>query len=745
MTRHLAYAILAALAVLAVAAAAYDWYTPIAADAYWNAQYVGGQTCAECHQPEFDLWRGSHHDRAMEVATEETVLGDFNNATFERLGVTTRFFRRDGKFMVNTEGPDGENHDYEIKYTFGIDPLQQYMVEFPKGRVQVLRVSWDTHSKRWFEVTPPDAPNERLDPDDPLHWTGVAQNWNTTCAECHSTNLQKNFDLATDTFHTTFAEIDVSCEECHGPGSTHVALAERWSPLWDRNVGYGLADLKSADTRVQIETCAKCHSRRHMIHADFRPGRPLLDYFEPNLLSAGLYHDNGQILDEVYEYGSFLESKMHANRVRCTDCHDPHSLQLKFTGNQLCTQCHIAAKYDTVAHHHHSADSTGAQCIACHMPMRTYMVVDQRHDHSFRVPRPDLTVTLGTPNTCNDCHTLPFETPEWAAEAVRKWYGDVRPDDPHWAPAIAAANRGEPEGAKLLVEVIRRAATPAIVKATALSLSNQYPSQEIVEVQQAELTSDDPLVRAAAVRALLPYQPIAQFLAEVCDRLTDPSRSVRMAAARRLASVPRDQIDPRYNLALDRALDEYRESQQVVLERAAPHINLGWLARQLGDTQQAADELRTAIRMEPYLTGPRSELANMLAEQGSDADEIRQLRVEEADHLDRDALLLPDNADVRYRLGLMRYLLGQYEAADKALTQACELAPASFDFRMALALLQERRYELEGDTAQFDAAMRSLDELAKLRPDDPRTEQIRQRLQATRQAKDAVADPPSAP
>jgi predicted CXXCH cytochrome family protein len=681
----------------------------------------------------------------MELASEESVLGDFDDTSFERLGVTTRFFRRDGKFYVNTEGPDGEHHDYEVKYTFGVEPLQQYMVEFPKGRVQVLRVSWDTHNKRWFEVTPPDAPNERLTPTDPLHWTGVAQNWNTTCAECHSTNLQKNFDVATDTFHTTYTDIDVSCEECHGPGSVHVALARRWSPLWDRNVGYGLANLKSPDTKVQIETCAKCHSRRHMIHADFRPGRPLLDYFEPALLSAGLYHDNGQILDEVYEYGSFLESKMHANHVRCTDCHDPHSLQLKFTGNRLCTQCHVAAKYDAIAHHHHPADSAGAQCIACHMPTRTYMVIDERHDHSFRVPRPDLTVKIGTPNTCNDCHTLPYETPQWAADAVRKWYGDSRPDDPHWAPAIAAANRGEPEGEQLLVDVIGRATTPAIVKATALGLTSQYPSPEIVVVQQATLKSDDPLVRATAVRALLPYQPLTRFVADVADRLTDPSRSVRMAAARRLAELPRQQIEPRYNLVLDKALNEYRASQQVSLERAAPHINLGWLARQLGDSQEAADELRTAIRLEPYLTGPRTELANLLAEQGGDADAIRKLRVEEADHLDRDALLLPESSEVQYRLGLMRYLLGEYAAAAKALAQACQLAPTSYDFRMALALLQERRYELDGDAAQFDAAEKSLDEMAKLRPTDPRSEQIRQRLHATRQAKQAAAEPPSTP
>ncbi len=539
MARPLAYAILAALALLAISAAAYDWFTPLPPGVMRQATYVGGHTCAECHQGEFDLWHGSHHDRAMEIASEESVIGDFNDATFERLGVTTRFFRRDGKFFVNTEGPDGELHDYEIKYTFGIDPLQQYMVEFPKGKVQVLRVSWDTHRKRWFEVTPPDAPDERLAPDDPLHWTGVAQNWNTTCAECHSTDLKKNFDLATETYSTTYEEIDVSCEECHGPGSVHVELANRWSPLWDRDVGYGLVNLKSTDNTPQIETCAKCHSRRNSLHADFRPGQPLLDYYEPAVLSAGLYHDNGQILDEVYEYGSFLESKMHANRVRCSDCHNPHSLQLKFTGNQLCTQCHIPGKYDTPSHHHHPVESTGASCVACHMPRRTYMVVDERHDHSFRVPRPDLSVELGTPNTCNDCHTLPHETPEWAAEAVRNWYGDTRPDDPHWAPALAAANRGDPEGEKLLVALLHRPATPAIVKATALNLTSQYPTPDIAELQQKALDNDDPLVRVAAVRALLPTEPISQFFARLGDRLSDRSRTVRLAAARRLAPVPR--------------------------------------------------------------------------------------------------------------------------------------------------------------------------------------------------------------
>jgi predicted CXXCH cytochrome family protein len=557
--------------------------------------------------------------------------------------------------------------------------------------------------------------------------------------------LQKNYDFATDTYETTFSEIDVSCEECHGPGSVHVALANRWSPLWDRNVGYGLANLKTIDNTTQIETCAKCHSRRHAIHADFRPGRPLLDYYEPVVLAPGLYHTDGQILDEVYEYSSFLESKMHANRVRCSDCHDPHSLQLKFAGNKLCTQCHIPGKYDTPTHHHHPAESAGASCVACHMSTQTYMVIDERHDHSFRVPRPDLTVQLGTPNTCNTCHNLPHETPAWAVEAVKKWYGDKRPDDPHWAPAIDAASRGELAGEKLLVALLHRPATPSIIKATALSLSDQYQTPNIAELQQRALEDDDPLVRATAVEVLLPTEPISQFFAFLGDRLSDRSRAVRIAAARRLASVPRARIDAAYHAALDNALDEYRASQQINLERAAPHINLAMLARDLGNYDEATSELRTAIRLEPQLTGPRTELANIVARQNPASEEIAKLRAEEAENLDRDTQLLPDNAAVFYRLGLLRYLLGEYTAASRALTKACELAPENYDFRMTVALLEEKWYERDGDLAHYEAAVASLKKMVELRPKDPRTAQILQRLATTRQAKEARRASPSSP
>jgi predicted CXXCH cytochrome family protein len=720
-----------AIPVVAAASLAWDWFTVLPSNAVTSARYVGRSTCADCHQPQHKLWLGSDHDRAMELASDQSVLGDFNDVSFTYQGVTTRFFRKGGKFMVNTEGPDGQLHDYEIKYTFGVRPLQQYMVEFPDGRVQVLRESWDTENKKWFFVTPPDVTDERIEPGDPLHWTGIAQNWNTTCADCHSTNVHKNYDPRTNKYHTTFEEIDVSCEECHGPGSVHVDLARKWTPLWDRNVGYGLVSLKNKALDTQLETCAKCHARRYQVHEDFRPGQPFLDHYEPSLVSASLYHADGQILDEVYEYGSFLQSKMYANRVQCSDCHDPHSLKLKFNGNQLCAQCHVPAKYDTPAHHHHPAGSTGSQCVECHMPSRLYMVIDSRRDHSFRAPRPDLSVELGTPNACNDCHTRPEETFQWAADAVRNWYGDKRPDDPHWAPAIAAGRAAKPGGAEMLLDVLERKTTPAIVRATAVDLLANYPTARSVEVRRGSLHDGEPLIRLAAVRSLT-ADAGPQIIADLADRSSDSVSAVRVAAAARLAYMPFDSLSDQQRNALEEALIEFRGIQQFSLDHAGGHLTLGALDRHHGRIGQAIEHFQAAIELEPYMSGPRAELATLLQQQGAAPGDVQRLRREEADLLERDSKLAPDSAEILYQLGMLRYLLGELDAAQIALSSATEKAPQNYEFLMALALLLERRYELAGDVALFDDARRTLEKLHELRPADPRARQILQRLLATR-------------
>ncbi|HEY5313900.1 MAG TPA: cytochrome c3 family protein, partial [Pirellulales bacterium] len=440
---RLAIAALVLISLVAASVAA-DWWSALPPGI--KPSYVGRQTCARCHANQLRSWAGSDHALAMDLATDKTVEGNFDDQHFTHLGIQNHMFRRDGKFFITTDGPDGKPATYPIKYTFGVRPLQQYLVDFPRGRVQAWSVAWDTQRKRWFDL----HPDEKIPPDDWLHWTKAGQNWNYMCAECHSTDLKKNYDLQTDSYHTTFSEISVSCEDCHGPGSLHVELAEKRSLFWDRNYGYGLTKMKGQSNRAQIDICARCHSRRRVVAGGYEPGDPFLDFYDPELLDGEIYYPDGQIREEDYEYGSFLQSRMYRENVRCTDCHDPHTSRLRAEGNQLCVRCHSAGKFDGPTHHHHNVGSQGARCVECHMPVRKYMIVDPRRDHSIRIPRPDLTRDLGTPNACQACHEK--KSPQWAIDTLDQWYGDHWRATTHYGRAIAGGRRGDPHAEADLIE-----------------------------------------------------------------------------------------------------------------------------------------------------------------------------------------------------------------------------------------------------------------------------------------------------
>jgi predicted CXXCH cytochrome family protein len=646
-----------------------DWYFGLPEGA--QAQFVGRQTCIQCHQPQHQAWHGSHHDLAMDRATEETVLGDFSGIELTHHGDTSRMFRRDGKFFVHTEGPDGQHADFEVKYVFGVEPLQQYLVEFdrPAGmpeseiaRLQVLRISWDTRQQRWFHLDPPDV-KEKLEPSDELHWTGLAQRWNHMCADCHSTNLQKNYDVASGTYHTTFAEIDVSCEACHGPGSLHVELAQATSLFWDRQRGYALAQLKDASNVPEVQACAPCHSRRRVVTGGYTAGCNYYDYFANEALTPAAYHADGQILDEVYEFTSFLESKMYGKNIRCTDCHDPHTARLKKEGNAVCTSCHQhpAGKYDGEIHHRHAMGTKGAQCVECHMPQTTYMDVDPRRDHSLRVPRPDLSVKLGTPNACTGCHLRDLMLPgaaesrdgkqdsaaaewkellarddlreyahwlaaarrgdaavqarirevdRWADQALDQWYGANRKREPHFAEALHAARTAAPEAEGKLLELLNSRTQPAVARATAALELGAYvePRSPVTEALRKTLLEKDPQIRTAAVLSLQQEGSDATVSA-LAPLLGDSTRLVRTEAARALAVLGADRLQGDERAAFRTALQECLDGARVDNDRAAGHLGLGILHEALGDPRQAEAAYKTATRVEPGSIGPRTNLA----------------------------------------------------------------------------------------------------------------------------------------
>ena len=758
-------AVVASLGLLAVMGSCIvlaDWWSALPDDL--QAGYVGRSSCIACHPSQAEHWTGSHHDLAMDHATSATVLADFENASLEHFGVTSTMFQRDGKYFVNTEGPDGQLADFQVKYVLGVEPLQQYMVEFdrPEGhpqseiaRLQVLRVSWDTEKKRWFYLAPPDV-DEKLAPDDPLHWTRAGQNWNHMCASCHSTDLRKNYDPQTKTYHTTYSEIDVSCEACHGPGSIHVELAQSKSLFWDRKRGYGLKHLKSKDSRIEIETCAPCHSRRRTVHPDDPPGQDYYDCFANELLTPTTYYPDGQILDEVYVYGSFLQSKMYHKDVRCSDCHDPHTTKLKLPGNAMCTSCHTAhsaARYDTPAHHRHNQGSPGAQCANCHMPETPFMDVDFRRDHSIRVPRPDLSVDLGTPNACTGCHLqhehvaqskrdrLPHyaawlevardgdeevqaevqRVDRWAADLYQQWYGNKYGRQEHFAYVLKKAWDREPNIVQPLRELARSRRNASIVRASALVQLIQLDPTAAAEIGASLLDESDPQIRIAAAATLetMPRKPRLRLLTPL---LEDPVRAVRTEAARILADFGPQGFDARRAKLRDDALADYRRGLQEHADLAMSHMGLALLAERQQDLGGAIKAYRAAIDAQADVTGPRTNLAALLDRTGRQG-EAAKLRAQELKLLARDARLAPNTAPIHYRYGLALYLAGQQEKAKEAMTRACLLEPDLEEFRLGLTLL------LEG-MGERRAALQSVDRLLQIAPDNPGNLQLKRRIQA---------------
>jgi tetratricopeptide (TPR) repeat protein len=654
-------------------------------------RFVGSASCAACHQAESDAWQDSHHALAMQHATPDTVLGDFSGVRYDYFGTVSTFYERDGTFYVRTDNADGELQDYPISYTFGVAPLQQYLVEFPRGRLQTLPLAWDSRpeeqgGQRWFHI----YPDQRIAHDDPLHWTGREQNWNYMCAECHSTDLLKNYSADTDSYATTWSEISVGCESCHGPASRHVAEAESdvfsgraglvvdlddaGRAAWEMNPQTGIAERSEPRMRppAQPEACGRCHSRRSVAATDYVFGRPLMDTHLPSLLDERLYFPDGQILDEVYVYGSFLQSRMYQAGVSCSDCHDPHSARLKTTGepSTICSTCHLPAKFDTRDHHMHPQESVA--CVDCHMTSRDYMVIDGRRDHSFRLPRPDLTAATGSPNACNQCHA--DRDTDWAVTAYREWFGEALP--PHYGTAIHAGRTGG--GNQPLLGAIADSRFPGIARGTALSLLRPPYSEVVARAIRDALGSGDPFVRLGGLRAMPGLQQELQ-VDWATPLLSDPVRAVRIEAAQVISPL-RGLLHPRFEPAFARAERDLIDSIRAVEERPEAQINLGNLYMQAGEAGLSEAAFRRALQLGPDAPAATMNLADLYRVLGREDDAEQLLRAGIADR--------PDEAAYRHALGLLLVRRQQPEAGLAELEAAVELAPENprFAYVYAVAL-----------------------------------------------------------
>jgi len=635
-----------------------------------TSTFVGSESCKACHKEEFKDWKGSHHDLAMQIADSTSILGDFDNKTIAFKNVKSTFFKEGDDFYVNTEGHDGQYTNFKIEYAFGVFPLQQYLIKFDNGEYQCLTAAWDSKENKWFSLL---RPNIDINHKDWLHWTGGAMSWNTMCADCHSTNLHKNYDSKTDTYDTSFSLINVSCEACHGASSEHVSFYEK-SKKGTPPAMYMHTEM---DSKVLVDKCARCHSRRSQVTEFFNYEGDFMDHYSPSLLTEGLYELDGQILDEVYVYGSFVQSKMYAHGVSCKDCHNVHSLKLKKQGNDWCMTCH-EPKYNTESHHFHAQSTEGSQCINCHMTGKTYMGNDFRRDHSFRVPRPDQSVKYNTPNACIGCHE--DKTDEWAAKIIVDKFGSDRAD--HFSDHLLKGYFEDPSAFEILMANHKY---PSIARATA---TNLYGGQQLSPEQLSNLivylNDSSALVRNEVVMALEKINNPG-FTALIAPMLQDSMRVVRISAARYFNMTQQDVTTLK---AYEKANKEFLTSLNVNADFASGQHQIPLYYQAKENTEAAIKSYKRAVAIDGYYNRSRMNLALIYYQQGLMTESERlYLKIIEQE---------PDYSYSYYMLGLLYNETGNTEKTLVYLEKATNKKPANQNafYNYALKLQENKKYSI---------------------------------------------------
>jgi len=672
------------------------------------ANMVDEQQCQGCHSQQVKDWQGSHHQLAMQPANAETMLGDFKNVTFKAEKETTVFSRKGDEFWVNTPGIDGKNADFKVAYTFGIAPLQQYLIEVGESRLQALGVAWDTEKHRWFHLYPGQGVNFK----DPLHWSKPSQNANFMCVECHTTGFKRNFDSAKNTFDSQWNSLGVGCQACHGPASNHL----EWTAKKGDLIHSGFAvDLKDKNATVEIETCARCHSRRAPLGDGFTVGKRLMDDYLPSTLTRELYALDGKIKDEVFEHGSFAQSKMFDKGVRCSNCHNPHSAEPVAPGNGVCLQCHNSAgktavegvdgkglqakNYDAVEHTRHAMGQPGAQCIDCHMPGKFYMGNDFRHDHSFSIPNPERAKKLGTPDACLTCHQ--GKAGDRITEQFKLWNtASTAAQAPRYDESLWLIRNGQPGAAQALYEQLQRSNLPAIQRATLLAELPLYPSEQALKLASKDLSNPAPQVRESAVRAISAFLPPPERAPLLTPLLSDPVKAVRIAVARDLLSLARNGLGTAQD-NWNAAIAEYEAVQKHLLERAEANLNLAMLYQANGRSSEVEGMLRTALKRDPAFYPAQVTLVQWLEANGRGQEAQTLLLQSLKEH--------PDAALLQHTQGLSLVRAGKSAQAMPFLRNAARLEPQSAQFGYVLAVALH-------DSGAVDQACEELERLLKLQP-----------------------------
>ena len=629
-----------------------------------HAGYAGSATCLECHEVAYTAWMDSNHglaEREFTMTMDEKAFSPKQTLVHGK-DTSETFLDADGFAKILTRGLGNQRRAYPVVRIIGNDPLRQFLIPAPGGRLQTCDVSYDPHKNELFDV----YGEEERNPGDWGAWTGQGMNWNAMCAACHNTRLRKNYEPTTNSYHTKMAEMSVGCEACHGPMKDHVA--------WHKNPPPGVSKeakdptIKRQSRDQMLDTCAACHARRSEITGDLIPGESFFDHFSLTLTDqTDTYHPDGQVRDENYEFASFISSRMGHVGIRCVDCHEPHSGKRLIPGNLLCMRCHgggtqpPATVVDPATHGHHAQGSVGNDCTSCHMPVTHYMQRHPRHDHGFTIPDPLLTVESGIPNACNRCHT--DKDAQWALKAANEWYGEKlnRPTRAR-AQLIARARRGDATARDGLIQLLKTEPIAAW-KATACHLLERWAMDpQTTHALLGQLADSSPLIREAATRSLVHSvrQQNETVRKALQPLLEDPVRSVRVAAA--WALVDKLDLNSKAGRELVHMLD-------LNSDQPTGRMQLSQFAFLRGDTTAAIQQIRKAIEWDPNSPPFHHDLAILLSTTGDSQGAIKAL--------ENAIRLAPEDPEYHFKLALAWNEAGNLRESITALEKTVQLDPAN--------------------------------------------------------------------
>lgn len=639
--------------------------------------------CKSCHSKQFEQWSTSQHAIAMAPATSESVLGNFSGKYFNEKNFQVTFDQVEEKFFVHiTE--NNEASKWQVKYTFGVYPLQQYLIDIGDGRLQALNIAWDTRpvaegGQRWFRLGAAEKPAS----GSAMHWQGIYQNWNNQCADCHSTGLIRNYNPINDSYQTDWSYLAVGCVACHENAKTHASAMQKGIAT---NAGVNLAAAGAwssstkeqppshqgpASAKAQVPTCGRCHSLRTNL-IDSGSGQVHKELSLSRLVEP-LYYSDGRVREEVFVMGSFEQSKMFQAGVVCTDCHNPHTGNLKLEGNAVCTQCHNTADFDTPKHHHHSESSQGAQCVSCHMPEATFMKIDARREHSFTVPRLDISKASGSPDVCLACHI--GRDRDWSTGTVERWFPDSEKTETWYETQRQELPR--------IIDYLTDPAEPAIRRATLLEQHGEVLAQQHLTVLKGLIGSDSAVIRESVFKTLkYGNDAVIKKIAEI--GLGDSTLVVRIAAFESLVQLG-VQSGP---TSWEKVRAEYEHYLNMQSDLPSGSLLKARYLLSIDSTNDEAEKLlKRALQKDAQYTPATILLTDILRSDGRNHEAIIAI--------DRSLAIFPNEASLIHLRGLVHLKLKDYPIALKNLERAAELEPGQwlFGYRYALVLYQLKNKE----------------------------------------------------